>query len=372
MGVPRTDDLNTPGQPGVGYAPRTIWKGRRQSTATTFLKAARGRRNFEVVTGVMAQRVLFDNHRAVGVQALVNGTEQMFGTDGEVILCAGGLMSPQILQRSGIGPGALLQGLGIEVLADSSGVGGHMLEHRLLMIEYGLREPLSHNREFEGVRLVGNVLRYWLTRKGPMAVAYGVAGAFARVLMDSTTPDVEILLSPLVAVPDGKGGFAIDPEHSLQLFGYPLRSRSEGSVRISSPDPMAAASIRASYLTDPYDQRVTVAMHPFIRRWMQQPAIAPLLTEEREPSRTLQTDEEIIAGYRRFGTAGLHACGTCRMGNFNDAVVDSHLRVKGVERLRVVDGSVMPAMVSANTNGPIMALAWRAAELIADDLRTEE
>jgi choline dehydrogenase-like flavoprotein len=373
MGVPRTADLNTPGQPGVGYAPRTIWKGRRQSTAATFLKSARGRRNFEVVTGATVQRVLFDGRRAVGVQALVNGTDQTFGTDGEVILCAGGLMSPQILQRSGIGQSALLQRLGIEILADSPGVGSHMLEHRLLMVEYGLREPLSHNRELEGVRLLRNVLRYWLTRKGPMAVAYGVVGAFARVLMESETPDIEILLSPLVGVPDGKGGFRIDPEHSLQLFGYPLRSRSEGSIRITSPDPMTAASIRASYLTDPYDQRVTVAMHRFLRRWMQQPAIAPLLTEEREPSRSLQTDEEIIAGYRRFGTAGLHACGTCRMGAFNDAVVDSRLRVRGVERLRVVDGSVMPAMVSANTNGPIMALAWRAAELIADDeLRTQE
>jgi choline dehydrogenase-like flavoprotein len=169
-----------------------------------------------------------------------------------------------------------------------------------------------------------------------------------------------------VATPDDKGGFVVDTEHSITLFGYPLRSRSEGSVRITSADPSAPASIVAGYLSDPYDQAVTLAMHRFLRSWMQQPAVAAMVREERDPSRSLRTDDEILNAYRTAGQAGYHACGTCRMGNFNDAVLDETLRVKGVEGLRVVDGSIMPAMVSANTNGPIMASAWRAASLILE------
>jgi choline dehydrogenase-like flavoprotein len=214
---------------------------------------------------------------------------------------------------------------------------------------------------------VANVARYGLMRTGPMTAGYGAVGAFARALPDSATPDIEILMTPTVAEPDAKGNFIPDSGHSFQVFGYPLRSRSEGFVRIASHDPNAPGQVRAGYLTDPYDCAVTVAMHRYIRRWMQQPALAGMVGAEREPSRSLQSDDEILDGFRRLGQAGYHACGTCRMGAFNDAVLDSRLRVKGVTGLRVVDGSIFPAMVSANTNGPIMAAAWRAAELILED-----
>jgi choline dehydrogenase-like flavoprotein len=364
MGVRRTEDLNTPGQEGVGYTPRTIWKGRRQSTAQTFLKAARRRPNLRVITGALVQRVLFEGRRATGVRVRAGGADREFRTAGEVILCAGALMSPQILQRSGVGPGGLLQDVGVEVVADSPGVGEHMLEHRLMMIEYDLLGPFSANAELRGPRLAANVLRYYLTRSGPLAAGYGAVGAFARVLPDAETPDVEILLSPVTARLDESGVFVPDPGNGIQMFGYPLRSRSEGRVRIASPDPAEPAKIRAGYLSDPYDQRITVAMHRYLRRWMQQPAMAGVVGPEREPSASLRTDAEIVDGYRRLGQAGMHACGTCRMGDFEDAVLDERLRVRGVEGLRVVDGSIMPTMVSANTNGPIMAAAWRAAELI--------
>jgi len=364
MGVPRVEDLNRPAQEGVGYAPRTIWKGRRQSSAQTFLKRARHRPNLRVVTGAMVERVLFEGRRATGVAAIVNGVRQEFPAEGEVILSAGALMSPQILQRSGVGPAALLKGAGVDVIADSPGVGAHLLEHRLFMVQYDVNVPYSHNPQLRGARLVGNVLRYYLTRTGPMAVGYGSVGAFARVLPESATADTEILFSPAVATPDDKGKFIPDRGHSIQLFGYPLRSRSEGWVRIRSADPVQPASIGAGYLTDPYDCAVTVAMHRFIRAWMQQPAIASMVIGEREPSRSLVSDDEILAGFREGGMAGYHACGTCRMGDFLDAVLDDRLRVKGVDGVRVVDGSIMPAMVSANTNAPIMASAWRASELI--------
>jgi len=366
MGVPRVDDLSRSGREGVGYTSRTIWKGKRQSSAQTFLKRARGRPNLRVVTGATVDKILFDGRRATGVRATVNGTPQTFTSGRDVIVSAGALMSPQILQRSGIGAASLLGGLGIPVVADSPGVGEHMLEHRLLQMTYDVKGPFSHNLQLRGLKLVGNVLRYYLTGKGPMAAGYGNVGAFATVLPESETPDIEILLSPAVALMDDKGRLTPDTVHSATLFGYPLRSRSEGSVRITSADPTAPATIRAGYLTDPYDCAVTVAMHRYLRRWMAQPALAPFIAGEREPTRSLETDEEILDGFRKIGQAGYHACGTCRMGDFADAVLDEKLRVKGVDGLRVVDGSIMPTMVSANTNGPIMASAWRAADLILE------
>jgi choline dehydrogenase-like flavoprotein len=245
-------------------------------------------------------------------------------------------------------------------------VGEHLLEHRLLWQRFDTTVPHSQNLELAGWRLAANVVRYYLTRTGPLSVAYGNVAAFAKVLPESKTPDAEILLSPATTTQDEAGRHVLDTRHSVQIFGYPLRSRSEGSLRITAADPAAPPHIRPGFLTDPYDCAVTIAMHRFIRRWMQQPAIAPMIEDEKEPGRSLQTDDEILGAYRRLGQAGLHACGTCRMGDFPDAVLDEKLRVRGVGGLRVVDGSVMPAMVSCNTNGPIMALAYRASELILE------
>ena len=366
MGVPRVDDLNQSGREGVGYATRTIWKGRRQSASQAFLKTARRRPNVRVVTGATVDRILFEGTRAVGVSAVVDGQPREFRCGHDVILSAGALMSPQILERSGIGDGALLRGLGIPVVAHSPGVGEHLLEHRLLMMQYDVKGAYSHNHHLRGLRLVGSVLRYYLTRTGPMAHGYGTVGAFAKVLAESETPDIEILLSPAVANPDAKGNLVPDRAHSLALFGYPLRSRSAGHVHIGGADPAVPARIRAGYLTDPYDQAVTVAMHRYLREWMASPALRPFVGEEREPTRSLQTDAEILDGFRRLGQAGYHACGTCRMGDFADAVLDSRLRVKGVDGLRVVDGSIMPTMVSSNTNAPIMAAAWNAADMLLE------
>ena len=366
MGVPRVADLNRSGRAGVGYTPRTIWKGKRQSSAQTFLKRARGRANLRIVTDAVVDKILFTGQRATGVRANVNGVVQDFASGREVIVSAGALMSPQILQRSGVGAAELLRGVGIPVVADSPGVGKHMLEHRLLSMVYDLAVPHSHNKDLAGLKLVGNVLRYYLTRSGPMAAGYGNVGAFATVLPESATPDIEILLSPAVAAPDAKGNMVADTAHSVTLFGYPLRSRSEGSVSITAADLTAPAKIRAGYLTDPYDCAVTVAMHRYLRDWMSRPAIAPMIAGEREPTRSLQSDDEILSAFRQIGQAGYHACGTCRMGDFHDAVLDEKLRVKGVDGLRVMDGSIMPTMVSANTNGPIMAAAWNAADIILE------
>jgi choline dehydrogenase-like flavoprotein len=365
MGVPRVTDLNDAPHGGVGYATRSIWKGRRQSTAQTFLKAARGRKNLRVVTGVRVDRIIFEERRAVGVSANVRGAPQVFRTDGEVILSAGALVSPQILQRSGVGPAARLKQLGVEVVVDSPGVGEHLLEHLCLLYYYDLHAPFSHNRSLHGARLAANVLRYYLTGGGPLAVAYATVGAFARVLPSSTCPDIEILLAPVVGVRKPMGEIVLESAHSITLCAYPARSRSEGWVRITSADPREPPNIRAGYMSDPYDRELMLAMHRFVRRWMQQPAIAPMVSD-REPYRSLVTDDELLSAFRQFGTSGNHAVGTCRMGAFEDAVLDEQLRVRGLDGLRVMDGSIMPTMVSANPNGAIMASAWRASALILE------
>jgi choline dehydrogenase len=366
MGVPRVRDLNDARMGGVGYATRSIWKGRRQSAAQTFLKAARKRKNLRVVTGAIVSRVIFEERRAVGVIAKVDGKEEEFRTEGEVILSTGALTSPQILQRSGIGPAAVLREAGVSVVHDSPGVGEHMVEHLCVMYYYDLNVQYSHNRRLSGARLAGNILRYYLTGTGPLTGAYATVAAFARVLAKSTSPDIEILLSPVVGGMGTNGKIVPEQAESISLCAYPARSRSEGWVHIQSPDPMHPARIHAGYLTDEYDREVTLAMHHFVRNWMQQPAIAAMVME-REPTRSLQTDDELLSYFRKTGSAGNHAGGTCRMGDFDDAVLDARLNVRGIQGLRVVDGSIMPTMASANPNGAIMASAWRAASFILED-----
>lgn len=364
LGLPRVPDLNHADQEGVGYAPWTVGRGRRSSAAQAFLGPARARANLTVETGVIVDKVIFEDRRAVGVKATRAGVPVEYRTHGDVILSAGALTSPVILQRSGVGPAAHLREIGVAVVHDSPRVGLNLLEHRLLMMEYGLAKPVSSNPDYRGARAILNGLRYYLTRRGPLARGSYEVGAFVRTLPDAARPDAEILMASYSFGMNARGEIGIGDGHAMHLFGYPLRSRSAGSIIARSADPADPAIIRANYLGDPYDQAVTVAMFRYMRHWMAQPAIAPLLTRETAPGASVETDAEIIDAFRTRGQAGYHACGTVAMGG-PDAPLDPELRVRGVDNLRVVDGSILPTMVSANTNGPIMAMGWRAAEIIA-------
>ena len=364
MGLPRRLDVTQSDREGVAYATRTLKRGRRQSAAEAFLKPALRRPNLHVVTGAFVEKVMFEGWRTSGVRVRAGGRTRVVRTRGEVILSAGALVSPMILQRSGVGPAAHLAGLGTPVVKDAPSVGRRLLEHRLLMMEYALLKPQSQNAEFRGWRLYRNAARYALARSGPLAAGSYEVAAFARTAAHEPLPDAEILIAPYSLGVNSRGEVATGAGHGVHLFGYPLRSRSEGSVMVSSADPDAPPVIRPNYLSHPYDQAVTVRMFRYIRRWMRQPALAGLIGEETSPGVSLQNDDEIVAAFRSRGQSGYHACGTCRMGRDDAAVVDAELRVRGVDGLRVVDGSVMPTMVSCNTNGPIIAMAWRAADLI--------
>jgi choline dehydrogenase len=248
-------------------------------------------------------------------------------------------------------------------------VGENLSEHWLLHLQFRLRDPrLSHNREFSGLRLAQNALRYLLFRKGVMASGSHEIGAFVRTRPELTRPDAQLMFASYSLDLDADViGFEREP--GMQLFGYLMRPESRGRIAIRSADPDAPPQITPNYLADPRDRAGSVAMVRYIRRLAQQAPLAGLLAGETPHTAGAQRDEEIIDAFRRYGQAGYHVCGTCAMGQDAAAVVDERLRVRGVERLRVIDCSIFPRTISGNTNAPTMAAAWRASDLIAQDHR---
>jgi choline dehydrogenase len=363
LGIKRVADLNHPAQDGIGYVTRTIYKGRRQSTAVAFLNPARKRHNLRIETGVTVERIVFDGTRANGVQARQNGRPVEFRNRGEIILCAGVLATPMILQRSGIGPAALLQSLGIGIIQDQPRIGENLIEHRLLSMVYRLNRKLGLNREMAGWRVIMNGLRYYVSKTGPLAAGSHDVGAFTRTSPDLARPDIEILMAPYAYGLNKSGKLATLPDDSFHIFGYPLRPRAQGTIALRAADPAVPPIIRANYLSDPYDRATTIAMFRLMRRLAAQQPLAEIIAAETAPGPAIETDADIINAFRTQGIGSNHAIGTVAMGGAG-APLDPQLRVRGVQNLRVVDGSIMPSMVSANPNATIMAMAWRAAGII--------
>jgi choline dehydrogenase-like flavoprotein len=368
LGLPRKDDLNRIDQHGIGYLQVNIdRRGRRFSAARGFLDPARQRPNLRILTGVRAERVLFEGRRAVGIAAVREGQKMQFRSRGEVVLSAGALVSPKLLQLSGIGRGALLQGLGIPLLHDSPGVGRNLREHWLLQLQYAVQDAaLSYNREFSGLRVAAHVLRYLLGQGGVMSWGSYEIGGFARSRPGLERPDVQLMFAPFSLDLDT---MAFERQPGVQLFGYPLRPQSRGELMIESADPAAPPRIVPNYLADAQDRATSLAMVRLQRRLMAQPALQPFLGAESRFTAAAQGDDEILAVFHKYGQAGYHAAGTCSMGQGPESVLDERLCVRGVERLRVMDCSIYPEMISGNTNAPTMALAWRAADLVLEDRR---
>jgi choline dehydrogenase-like flavoprotein len=371
LGLARKTDLNEGDQEGVGYYPHNIRRGRRESASVAFLKPARHRPNLRVVTDGLVDRVLIAACRATGVAARVAGEAVTFAARGEVILSAGTLLSPKLLLLSGIGPAADLQALGIPVQAASPDVGRRMREHLGFALPYRLIGDRGVNHRFYGLGLAASVAQYYLTRTGPLATGPFEVGAFVRTSPEVARPDAQLYMGGFTFA-RGDDNFPVplaDVERlpGLTIYGQLLRLTSEGSVGITSPDPDAPLAIAPNWLSTPEDERVAIDMVRVMRRWMSQKALAPYLGQELVPGAACQSDEDILRAFRRLSLCGTHAVATCRMGRDPDSVVDERLRVRGVAGLRVVDCSVMPATVSGNTNGPAMALGWRAADLIIAD-----
>lgn len=380
IGVPIRDDQSGADQLGMGYAIQTIRNGRRQSSAKAFLHPVMSRPNLTVITDTLVQRVLFEAGlgvpRAVGVEcANAQGDKTVdYRAANEVILCAGALESPQLLQRSGIGPAKLLQELGIPVLVDAPGVGENLLEQRFLALQYRLKKPLSYNKEFTGWRLIRNLLQYVFSKKGVMSTGSQDVNGFLKTRPELATPDVQIHAAPLSMhrVEGRKGLTGFETWPGAHMMVYPMKPTSQGSLHIRSAKLGAPPVLNPNYLATQEDKRTSVNAVHLLRRLFAQDPLKPYIMAETFPGPAVKTDEQILDIFRRFGSTTYHAVGTCKMGCADDplAVVDTKLRVRGVRGLRVMDISIFPTQVSGNTNGPAMATAWHGAQIILADRAT--
>ena len=357
LGIPRNDNFNGARQEGAGYLHLTTRNGRRHSAASAYLKPARARANLTVMTGVHVSHILFESKRAVGVQ---HGSEKVFG--GEVVLSAGALQTPQLLQLSGVGPAQLLCSLEIPVVADVPGVGENLQDHLALRLIYRCTRPVTTNDELKNAwRKARTGLKYLLARRGPMAIGVMTAGMITRALPDAKTPDIQFFLSTVSAEERGAKPHTFS---AFTLVYYPMRPESRGWVRIRSRDPREAPAIQPNYMATEYDRRIMLAGARLARRLVATPSFAPYVLDEYRPGAAVESDAQLLDTIRNTGSSGYHPVGTCRMGEDAGAVVDAALRVRGVDGLRVVDASVMPLLVSGNTNAATLMIAEKAADLM--------
>jgi choline dehydrogenase len=365
LGVPRNDDFNGERQEGVGYYQLFTRKGWRSSTAVAYLKPARGRPNLRVETGAHATRVLFEGTRATGVEYRQHGRLKSARSGREVILAAGALQSPQLLQLSGVGPAQLLREHAIAVVADRPGVGENLQDHLQLRLVFKCAKPITTNDDLASWWRSAKIGLQWLfLREGPLAIGINQGGLFARVLPESTRPDIQFHIATLSA---DLAGAKPHPFSGFTLSVCQLRPGSRGTVRIKSADPFQAPAMVPNYLSTDEDRHFAVEAVKYARKLAATAAVAPYVREEYRPGPGVGSDAEILDWCRGNGATIFHPSGTCRMGSDAMAVVDSRLRAIGVAGLRVVDCSVMPTLVSGNTNAPVAMIAERASDLILAD-----
>ena len=364
-GFPRNDDFNGPDQEGAGYFQVTARNGRRNSTAAGFLKQARKRPNLTVATGALATRILFDGRRATGIEYTQNGTQHTAHAGVEVILAGGAFNSPQLLQLSGVGPADHLRALGISVIADRPGVGADLQDHFQVRMQYRCTEAITMNDVINSwPRRIGAGLRYMTSRKGVLTIGAGYAGAFLRTRPELARPDVQFHFILFSA--DSLGG-NLHPFPGFTSSVCQLRPESRGLVRIKSSDPAAAPAIQPRYLSSPFDIDTILDAIKLQRRIMDQPAMRRYIAAERKPGADCSSDADLLAYARETGTTIFHPTSTCRMGADAAAVVDERLRVRGLAGLRVVDASIMPTVVSGNTNAAVVMIAEKGADMILED-----
>jgi len=367
-GFPRNDDFNGPTQEGAGYFQLTARKGRRCSTAVGYLRSAWRRPNLAVVTNALATRILFSARRAVGVEYRRETTLQIAYASGEVIVAGGAFHSPQLLQLSGIGPADLLRSFGIPVIADMPGVGAELRDHYQVRMQYRCTEPITMNDVLNRWRhRIGAGLRYVISRKGMLTIGAGYAGAFLRTRPELASPDIQVHF--LIFSADTAGA-ALHPFSGFMTSICQLRPESRGFVRIKSNDPNAPPAIQPRYLSSRSDCETTVAGMKLLRTIMSQPAMRRYIAQELAPGEECCSDTDMLSFARLTGTTVYHPTSTCRMGNDSGAVVDERLRVRGIGGLRIIDGSIMPTLVSGNTNAAVVMIAEKGADLILQDAGT--
>ena len=364
IGIPRNPDCNGENQEGVGYFQQTAHKGFRWSTAKGFLRPARSRSNLTVVTKAQTTRVLFEGNRAVGVECIKSGNIYQVKAEREVILSAGAIGSPQILQLSGIGPRNLLDKVGVPVVHDLPGVGRNLQDHLQTRLVYktSLRTLNDEvNNIFKQV-LVG--AQYVLTRTGPLTLAASQVTIFTKSRPSVERPDIQFHMQPLSADKPGDGA------HKFSAFTMSvcqLRPHSAGHIEIKSNNPLEYPAIHPGYLSDERDWQVAIDGIKTARRIAEAPALKDHIIDEYAPGREYQSDAELLEAARKFSQTIYHPTSTCKMGADDMAVVDDRLRVHGIEGLRVIDASIMPDIVSGNTNAPAIMIAEKGSDMILED-----
>jgi choline dehydrogenase-like flavoprotein len=368
-GWPLNADFNGPTQEGVGMYQVTQKNGERCSAAKAYLTPNLGRANLQVLTGAQVLRVLFDGRRARGVEIQQGGVRRELLSRREVLLSAGALQSPQILQLSGVGAGAELQALGLQVVHDLPAVGRHLHDHLdSIIVVNAPRMVESFGLSLGGVvRMVGGIFEWRSRRSGMMTTNFAEAGGFIRSQPDEPAPDLQLHFVIGKLVDHGrKTVFG----HGISCHLCVLRPKSRGRVALSGPDPLAAPLIDPGFLSDPDDIQRMVRGFKLMRTLLQQPALAAFGGQELPTSAAAQTDAQIEQFIRNHADTIYHPVGSCRMGPADaDNVVDERLRVHGLQGLRVVDASIMPRIVSGNTNAPTIMIAEKAADLIQADAR---
>lgn len=365
LGVQRNNDFNSGDQEGVGYFQLFTRNGWRISSAVAYLKPAKGRANLRIETGAQATQLIMQGRRAAGLKYIQNGVIREVRAAREIILSAGALQSPQLLQLSGIGPAHLLQDHGIDVVHDLPGVGQNLQDHLQFRLMFRVSKPITTNDDLRSLTRQARIGLKWLMNgTGPLGIGINQGGLFTRILPGSQTPDIQFHFSTLSA--DMAGGKPHDwPGCTFSVCQ--LRPESRGAVEIRSTDPLEPPSMRPNYLSAETDRICAVESIKYARKLASTDALKSYIAGEYKPGALVQSDDEILDFARENGATIFHPSGTCKMGSDSMAVTDARLRVHGIGGLRVVDCSIMPTLVSGNTHAPAVMIAEKAADMILTD-----
>ena len=361
IGIPYTEDYNGESQEGVGYFQQTAYKGFRWSTAKSFLRPAMGRPNLTVLTHAQATRLLMQEKRVTGVEYIQAGEKRKADCSGEVILSAGAINSPQILQCSGIGDRDWLQSAGVETIHELPGVGRNLQDHLQIRLVFQTSQRTLNDELNNPLKQLKVGIQYFLSRTGPLTLAASQVAIFTRSSDSVERPDIQFHMQPLSADKPGDG---VHPYSAFTASVCQLRPYSRGEIRIKSSDALEYPAIFPNYLSDSRDCDVAIGGIKVARQITEAPALQPHIIEEKVPGEKYQSDEELLQAARQYSQTIYHPTSTCKMGSDELAVVDSQLRVHGIEGLRVADASIMPEIVSGNTNAPTIMIGEKAADMI--------
>jgi choline dehydrogenase-like flavoprotein len=366
-GYPENPDYNSGHQEGFGYYQVNHKQGRRSSAAGTYLKEARRRPNLTLLTDAHVAGLRFDGKRCVGVDFRHNGADHKADCGREVIVSAGTVQSPQLLELSGIGSAEVLGNTGVPVIHHLPGVGENFRDHFAARLRWRVRQPITFNERSRGLGLVREIAEYARTRRGLLSLPIALGHGFVRSSDRETRPDIQFHFSP--ASYGAGSSRRLDTAPGMTLGVYQLRPESRGSIHIRSRNPLTAPAIRTRFLETELDRVKLVAGMRIARQIIEGPSLDPYRAYELSPGPDVQTDDELLAYARAHGDTSYHPVGTCRMGSDPQAVVDQRLRVHGVQDLRVIDASVMPAMVSGNTNAASLMIGEKGAAMVLQDHR---